>query len=163
MKSSENPEVIYLKPGEFYWGEQNIRINTLLGSCVALCFWHPRLYIGGMCHYMLPRRLRGEARTPDGRYAEEAMQMFLQKIAAAGTYPEEYQIKAFGAAFMMASLGGENDVAERNRKKAYEIIRKYNLDLRSENMGSRRYRRIQFDLWSGVVWMKLQALQNEET
>ena len=63
---------VFLQPGEFYFGEEKTRIRTLLGSCVAVTLWHPKLRIGGMCHYMLPRRPRdkaGAAEKLDGRYA----------------------------------------------------------------------------------------------
>ena len=49
---------IFIRPGEFYFGDGNTRIRTILGSCVAVTLWHPERHIGGMCHYMLPRRPR---------------------------------------------------------------------------------------------------------
>ena len=92
---------IFLQPGEFYFGEDKTRIRTLLGSCVAIVLWHPRLHIGGMCHYMLPQRPRkrqGEAL--DGRYAEDAMHMFMRELGRSGTNPADYQVKLFGAGQM---------------------------------------------------------------
>ena len=47
---------IFLQPGEFYWSDAFTRIRTVLGSCVALCVWHPKKNIGGMCHYILATR-----------------------------------------------------------------------------------------------------------
>ena len=55
---------IFLQPGEFYFGEGKTRIRTLLGSCVAITLWHPRLHIGGMSHYMLPSRPRHRKNAP---------------------------------------------------------------------------------------------------
>ncbi|MBL8511280.1 MAG: chemotaxis protein CheD, partial [Betaproteobacteria bacterium] len=49
---------IFLQPGEFYFGDADTRIRTLLGSCVSITMWHPTRRIGGMCHYMLPTRGR---------------------------------------------------------------------------------------------------------
>jgi len=75
---------IFLRPGDHYFTDRkNTRIRTLLGSCVSITFWHPRLLIGGMCHYMLPERgneLRAEDwHAPDGRYADEAVALLLKK------------------------------------------------------------------------------------
>ena len=57
MKEQVNE--IYLQPGEYFWGGQNNRVKTLLGSCVAICIWHPKLKIGGMSHCLLPSRSHG--------------------------------------------------------------------------------------------------------
>ncbi len=47
---------IFLQPGEWYFGNRKVSIRTLLGSCVAMVFWHrhPKLLMGGMCHFTLP-------------------------------------------------------------------------------------------------------------
>jgi chemotaxis protein CheD len=58
MISPLNPLDIFLRPGDCYFGGQNTSIRTVLGSCVSMTFWHPQLRVGGMCHYMLPKRNR---------------------------------------------------------------------------------------------------------
>ena len=79
---------IVLQPGEFYFGDKETRIRTLLGSCVAITLWHPQKLIGGMCHYMLPSpEFRTNPLQLNGKYAEDTMKMFLQEIKAAGTLP----------------------------------------------------------------------------
>ena len=54
MNKTPNKNDVFLLPGEFHFGDQDDRIITLLGSCVAITLWHPEKRIGGMCHYMLP-------------------------------------------------------------------------------------------------------------
>ena len=69
---SPDPEVreIFLNPGDYAFGDEQVRMRTLLGSCVAVTFWHPKLRVGAMCHYLLPalgappRPSRREASTP---------------------------------------------------------------------------------------------------
>jgi len=53
-----------------------------------------------MCHYMLPTRSNGKSDTLDGRYADEAMEMFMREIRASGTRPSQYQVKLFGGGNM---------------------------------------------------------------
>ena len=100
MKKAANIIEIFLQPGDYYFGDRNTRIRTLLGSCVSITMWHPQRLIGGMCHFMLPTRDSGKKDTLDGRYADEAMEMFLRDIAAAGTRPAEYEVKLFGGGNM---------------------------------------------------------------
>ena len=104
MKQSENVIEIFLQPGDFYFGEKNTRIRTLLGSCVSITMWHPTRLIGGMCHYLLPSRENALETSLDGRYAKEAMQMFTQEIRAAKTRPSEYTVELFGAGNMFPGI-----------------------------------------------------------
>ena len=53
---SPEPREIFLNPGEYAFGTELDRIRTILGSCVAVTFWHPGLRLGAMCHYLLPAR-----------------------------------------------------------------------------------------------------------
>lgn len=37
-----------LAPGDVVFETRPVRLRTLLGSCVAITFWHPHRRIGGM-------------------------------------------------------------------------------------------------------------------
>jgi chemotaxis protein CheD len=152
------PAEIHLNPGDFYFGDGNVRLHTLLGSCVAITLWHPVLRFGGMCHFMLPCRQKAEAGavTPDGRYGDEAMQMFLAEIARYDTRPGEYQAKIFGGGSMFQTLKGgiAPDVAGRNVTQARALLRDAGFDLCAEDVGGNGHRRIIFNLNDGNVWVR---------
>jgi chemotaxis protein CheD len=147
---------IFLQPGEFYFGDGVTRIRTLLGSCVAVTFWHPRLRAGGMSHCMLPerpRRARGEAL--DGRYADDAMLLALAEIVRAGTRPAEYQVKIFGGGRMFPSANASHvDIAQRNVEAARALVRCHGFLAGAEDLGGEGHRNVILDLWSGDVWLK---------
>ena len=104
IKTDPNVMDVFLQPGDFYFGDSETRIRTLLGSCVAITIWHPRLHIGGMCHYMLPRRPRHKADDVlDGRYAEDVMQLFMHELKRSKTKPTEYKAKLFGGGNMFSN------------------------------------------------------------
>ncbi|WP_018150988.1 hypothetical protein [Leeia oryzae] len=97
---------VFLQPGDYYFGDRNTRIRTILGSCVSIVMWHPKWHVGGMCHFMLPqRRKKTDARelVLDGRYADEAMTLLLQSIASYGSDPGDYEVKLFGGGSMFPS------------------------------------------------------------
>ena len=104
MKIARQIVEVFLMPGDFYFGDVDTRIRTILGSCVSITMWHPTRLIGGMCHYMLPSRTAKGSGVHDGRYAEDAMQLFLQEIKSAGTRPCEYSVMLFGAGNMFPSV-----------------------------------------------------------
>jgi len=149
---------IFLQPGEFYFGDYATRIRTVLGSCVAITMWHPELRIGGMCHYMLPKRPRSATGAPlDGRYAEEAMKLFLRELRASGTNAADYQVKLFGGGQMFAARAGSGhmtSVSERNVIYGRAAIADGGFRLSAQDLGGFGHRNICLDLWTGDVWVR---------
>jgi len=157
---------IILQPGDFYFGGRDTRVRTFLGSCVSIVMWHERLRIGGMCHYLLPSR-RGAAEDGlDGRYANEAMEMFMRAICAAGTRPVDYHVKIFGGGNMFPrhqKSGIGIDVPAENITAARELIDHYGLNLLAEHLGGAGHRQIIFDIGSGDIWMRRTALDRTDS
>lgn len=148
---------IFLQPGEFYFGDRHTRIRTLLGSCVSIVMWHRQRLIGGMCHYVLPSRHGPADGTLDGRYAEEAMELFMREIRLARTRPEDYEVKLFGGGNMFPQhkkRAGCTDVPTKNVTAARALIERYSLKLMAENLGGEGHRHIIFDIGSGDTWMR---------
>ena len=148
---------IFLQPGEFYFGDESTRIKTLLGSCIAITMWHPFFRLGGMCHYLLPQRLeKNEDSELDGRYAEEAMLMFLEKIEGLGKHRNEFEVKMFGGGnqFPHQDLTGRIDVPEKNISFGQNLIKQHGFSIKSVHTGGTGLRNIIFDVWNGDVWVK---------
>ncbi len=150
-------EDVFLNPGDYFFGGGNVRVRTLLGSCVSMTVWHPRLKIGGMCHFLLPRRKDG-GEAKDGRFGEEAMDILLHNIQAANTRPEEYQVKLFGGGCMFyprREEGGAGwDVPRLNIEAGREMVKRHGLHLEAEDLGGFGHRQLLFDVESGDVWVR---------
>lgn len=145
---------IHLPPGEVYFGGRNNRICTLLGSCVAIAVWHPRLRIGGMCHYILPQRHRHQENTMDGRYADEAVHLLLREITAAGTRPEEYRVRLFGGGNMLNSpsmprSAYDSNIPQKNIAAGRRFLEQHGFQIEAEDLGGFFYRHVLFNLGSG--------------
>ena len=161
-----------MQPGEFHFGGGRVRVRTLLGSCIAIVFWHPTKKVGGMCHFLLPTRGKPRAASAplDGRYADEAMAMFLREMKQCGTEPSEYVAKLFGGGRMfpehsrmssceMNACTEERrrvcgDVACKNIQAARELLMQRHVNIAAEHVGGVGYRQIIFDLSSGDVWVR---------
>ncbi|MEO6421681.1 MAG: chemotaxis protein CheD [Candidatus Nitrotoga sp.] len=169
MSQSESVIEIFLQPGDFYFGDMNTRLRTLLGSCVSITMWHPTKLIGGMCHYLLPSREKTSETALDGRYAKEAMQMFTQEIRAAKTHPSEYCVKLFGAGNMFPKLkkknscdsnGCENNINAcksiscKNIAIARSLVASHGFVVAAEDLGGNSHRQIVFDIYNGYVWVR---------
>lgn len=149
---------IFLQPGGFHFGERQSRIRTLLGSCVAITLWHPRLLIGGMCHYLLPSA--GQTKRPadlDGRYADEALLLFIRELARTGTRPAEYQVKLFGGGnqfLEQAQVESHYSVPDRNIAAGLQLLAAYGFEINAQHVGGTGHRNLILELWSGHVWLK---------
>ena len=149
--------------GDFHFGGGRTRIRTLLGSCISITLWHPRLKIGGMCHYLLPRRCTSEVTqaAAEGQYAAGAMQLFLRELHQTGTRPEDYVAKLFGGGCMFhdaftepASPVALRNVAEQNIRAARELLSRYGFRIAAEEVGGFGSRQVIFEAWSGNVWLR---------
>lgn len=160
MQAPNDVMDIFLQPGEFYFGDEKTRIRTLLGSCVAITLWHPNLHIGGMCHYMLPKRPHNKsdaAEALDGRYAEDAIKLFLREISRARTRAAEYQVKLFGGGNMFAhgvKPVRHTSISETNVNFGRAAVVQCGFHLTTEDMGGSGHRNVILDLWSGDVWVR---------
>lgn len=156
-----SPEAIeiFLQPGDFHFGDEHTRIRTILGSCVSITMWHPRLKQGGMCHYMLPARDTRPPRRLDGRYADDAIALFMRELRGNRTQPEEYEVKVFGGGCMFRHaparrLPDTMDVGTRNIEAGRHLLRRHGFRIKAENLAGNGHRNVIFDIASGNVWIK---------
>lgn len=162
MRLSHDVIDIFLNPGDVFFGDRDIRLRTLLGSCVAITAWHPALKLGGMCHYMLPARNRGKIARLDGRYADEAILLLLKEALRYQTNPYDYEVKLFGGGNMFADAKKNRrpvlSVADRNVIAGQELLRRHGFAVAAEHLGGEGHRNIIFDIGSGDVWVRQTAL-----
>ncbi len=170
MKKPDSIIEIFLDPGDFYFGDRNTRLRTTLGSCVSITMWHPHYLIGGMCHYMLAASTDDDPnRVLNGKYGEDALQMFFNEARKAGTYPNEYQYKIFGGGNMFPKQSGKEvcaietchtppsscrNVSCKNANSGRAMLKRHGLKVSGEHLGGTGHRNIIFDIWSGYAWVR---------
>ncbi len=144
---------MYLHPGEWFWGD-NAHIRTVLGSCVAVSFWHARTHVGGLCHYLLPERPRPAASDvpPDPRYGPDVVGMMAAKARQLGP-PESFTVKVFGGGSISQGPTGTR-VGERNVEVATSELKRLGYTVAAIDVGGPLSRHLVFDLASGDVWLK---------
>jgi chemotaxis protein CheD len=147
---------IFLHPGDYWFGDGDARIHTVLGSCVSITAWHPGRRIGGMCHYMLPARHAHLEGAPDARYADGAVALFLGDMRRSGTAAGEYEVKMFGGSeqFPHLSRSSALDVATHNIESGRRLLEHHGFILSSRNLGGVGPRRLIFDIGTGAVWVR---------
>jgi len=156
MRKPPHVVEVFLQPGEWYFGDRQTRLRTLLGSCVSITLWHPQLLIGGMCHYMLPERVAQRRIQPDGKFADEAFWLLLREIERSGTALHEYEVKLFGGGNMFPETR-RCETAHIGRKNAdfgRHLLSRHGLRPKASDLGGFGHRTVIYDIWSGHVWVK---------
>ena len=168
MKKPEHVIEIFLQPGDLYFGDRNTRIRTLLGSCISIVMWHPKLLLGGMCHYLLASSGKKNAHL-DGRYGDEAMLKLFSEAIRHKSDPGEYIVKIFGGGNMFEKSNVHipcvdkpceqvidmcRNVSCKNSVKGVSLLEDYGFSISSKDLGGTLSRNIMFDIWSGDVWVR---------
>ena len=126
-----------------------LEIMTLLGSCVAVCLWDPRLAFGGMNHYMLPL-WNGEG-LPTPKYGNVAIEKLIARMLEFGCRKEQLVAKCFGGANVLGDTSGRMLVGERNIAVAEEVLGNHRIPIVAQDMGGLRGMKILFNTRTGVV------------
>jgi len=152
---------VFLNPGEWFFGAGSIRLRTVLGSCVALVFWHPRHLLGGMCHYLLPQRAVAKPGVLDGRYGNEALELLLARIHACKVRPAEFRINVYGGGDMFPGLARADNhyVGQRNVEQARRLLDLHQLPCHNFHVEGVGYRTVVLDLATGNIELNYLALQ----
>ena len=162
------PKEITLHVGGVHASAEPTVIKTLLGSCVAVCLWDPRVAVGGMNHFLLPS---GE---PDGRpddatrFGVHAMDRLIGEMLKLGATPRRLVAKVFGGASVLAIRGSAASVPRANVDFVREFLAREGLRVAATSVGGTLPRQIRFFTDSGkalvrrVVGPRAQALVLEE-
>jgi chemotaxis protein CheD len=156
---------IFLNPGEIYFGGPDVRVRTLLGSCVSIVLWHPKQRIGGICHYLLAHKTdKSSSNGRESKYGEIAFDFLLHSTKVHKTPISEYVAKIFGGSNMFSKsektlvddsiVANSKQVGIRNIEFAKEILTKNSVKIISENVGGVASRKIFFTIWDGEVWLE---------
>ena len=140
----------YLFPSNIYASNEHCVIQTLLGSCVAICLHDPVLKIGGMNHYMLPLWNGHGLETP--KYGNIAIEMILEKMIRLGSKKQNIQAKVFGG----ANIHDQKilTIGERNISIAQSTLENHKIPVIASSVGGEMGRNIKFDTCDGKVIMK---------
>lgn len=155
MSGPRRPIDVFLQPGEYFVGNADYRIRTLLGSCVSITLWQGRR-VGAMSHFLLSGREPDPFRELDGRYGEEALSLMLRQLHCAGITPEQCEGKIFDGAEMFPLLSTRYalHVGRQNGKAARRLLGQHGVRVSSESLFGVGHRQIIFDVGSGAVWAR---------
>ncbi len=161
----EIPE-FYLQPGEFHLARSPAILKTVLGSCVGVTFWSPRLGLGALCHGILPKCPAGVRGAEGYRYVDFAILDLARQFENFGALRGEVQIKVFGGADVLpvnSNLSWKATVGHQNWYTALEVLRGQSFTVLASDLGGSVGRTIQFHTGTGEVLLRrLSRLTTDE-
>lgn len=147
----------FLYPSTLFVSKEPYLVNTILGSCVAVCLHDPIMKIGGINHYMLPL-WNGEG-LASPKYGNIAIERLIDKMISMGCKKSNLIAKVFGGGEVIETQISQFHIGERNILLARQILQEQKIMIAGESVGGKNGRKIQFHTATGAVLQKIIAKQ----
>lgn len=141
-----------LHPGDVVLAEAGDRLQTLLGSCVAVVMTDPRRSIGAMCHIVHAQGAAREgAAAPDTAWGDAALDAMYELLRCRGIEPRRCQAWVYGGGHLFPRLGrGAGDVGSLNAKWTLQALALDGVQVLDHDLGGSAYRRLSWTVGPGV-------------
>ncbi len=145
---------VTINTGESYASKDPIIINTLLGSCVAVCLYDPINRIGGMNHILFPGQPDIKKFDTSAKYGINAMDILITQIVKLGGQRNNLVAKAFGGAHILPEISKENGVGRKIVAFVKAFLKTEKLQLVNSDLEGVDIRKIFFHTDTGDVFLK---------
>lgn len=144
-------EKYYLHPSNLFVSGKECLVNTVLGSCVAVCLYDENRQVGGINHYMLPFWNGDGLESP--KYGNIAINKLIDELIKIGASKSNLVAKIFGGGKVLADVKSFH-IGERNIAIAYKILDEERIPVVASSTGGDRGRKIIFNPLTGDVLQK---------
>lgn len=148
----ENFPVHFLYPAELFISKTPYQVNTILGSCVAVCLIDPVLQIGGINHFMLPYWNGQGLASP--KYGNIAIDRLMDKMLSLGCSKSNLKAKIFGGGEVIETNIVQFNIGQRNIEVARTMLEEMKIPIVSSSVGGKLGRKIEFFTSTGDVRQK---------
>lgn len=147
-------------PGEFFVWDEDVVVQTVLGSCIAVCLHDPVAKVGGMNHFLLPESQRADPKTggapalvESARYGANAMELLINRMMKFGAVRSRLVAKVFGGASVIAGASHLR-VGERNVEFVDRYLSTERIPIQARDVLDIHPRRVVFFPSSGKAMVK---------
>ena len=139
-------------PGDYYVTPHDEALSTVLGSCISACVRVPRLFVGGMNHFMLPEVKDATATAgSEARYGTYAMECLINELLKRGADRSELEAKIVGGGRMYESKA---DIGRGNIDFVFEFLSIEGIKVVGKDIGGHQPRRVQYFPRTGRLRVK---------
>ena len=155
------PGTHFLYPSTLFACREPFIVNTILGSCVAVCFYDTVWKFGGINHYMLPFWNGQGLASP--KFGNIAINKLLEKMLVLGSNQKNIIAKVFGGGNILEGSTSQFMIGDRNVAVARDMLMELKIQIVSQSVGGTLGRKIQFNVITGEVKQRMidkQPVQN---
>ena len=124
------------------------KMKAVVGSCIALSLYHPRLKQGVMAHIVLPDAVGREDMS--GKFANTAVPRMLELLKELNTPALGVTAKLAGGANMFGS-SGPLQIGIANVEAVAQALRTAGVRIAAQDVGGNRGRRVTFECEGGTM------------
>lgn len=157
LKYDKTVTVIYA--GEHYVSNNDEYIETLLGSCIAVCLYDPSTCISGMNHFMLSGKNK-EHDEISGKYGTVSINNLIKEMMDLGANAKNIVAKVFGGGHVLRSSNNGTNVPNENVRLAMSMLEIEDIPIAQYDVGDNYSRRIVMDSKNGKVFCKKTEIFN---
>ena len=147
-------DVTSIGMGQIGAGRATTTFRSILGSCIGLAFYNPKLKAGTFAHIVLPES-SGRPGSP-GKFADTAIPEMIRLMKGYGVMPGNIVAKIAGGANMFRH-GGPMQIGDFNTKAVKLGLAQAGIKLASEDTGGTQGRRVVFDCQNGEMLVETVA------
>jgi chemotaxis protein CheD len=141
---------LVLHPGDVACATRGDRLQTLLGSCVAVILTDPARTTGAMCHIVYASG-RGAAEPTRGAHTvDEAFESMFRMLRARGLNPAMCEAYVYGGGNMFPELLTQPHTGERNVARVLQTLAASAIRVLRQDVGGTSYRRLRWTVGPGL-------------
>lgn len=123
--------------------------SNAIGSCIAIAAYDATRNIGAMAHVMLPGSAPLKKASEKTKFAADAIDTILNKMARLGSKTDDIEVALVGGANV---LDREYDtICKDNIESTLEFLREKGLEIKARAVGGTNRRNVSLDIERGIV------------
>jgi chemotaxis protein CheD len=140
-----NKTVIIISAGEYHFTEEDVIIQTVLGSCISVILYTDFNNMIGMNHFMLPADPAQEIVPQEkyGLYGIHAVDLLFAEFVKRGVTIRDLKAKVYGGG-NVHDIPDKNNVADNNIQFIFDFLKTERIAITAHEVGGRFGRKIQF-------------------
>lgn len=138
--------------GQALTGDRQTQLTAILGSCIAVVLWHPRMNLGAMAHVVLPDS-HGKSDMP-AKFADTAVPHLVHLLESKGCNRSGLTAKLAGGACMFRG-GGPLQIGDDNIAACRTYLQRMGIPIAAEDLGGTNGRKVTMDFATGRLTIEI--------
>lgn len=139
-----------LLPRDFYIATKPVILETLVGSCVAVCLYNYKIGCAAMNHFLRDRPA-GDCAVDIGEFGSTSTGHIISELLAIDSVTAHYRAMVFGGAAVVKTSAGESDIGRKNVEVALEVLADARIRVTEKQVLGTRGRRVTFNTADGTA------------